>query len=118
MGWLTFFKSKKELSRIKSDQAYQMIKQKKAILIDVRTTEEYRERRIPQAILIPVYEVATHFEKRFPQKELNYILYCRSGIRSNHAQEILRSLGYQHVYDLGGIIDWPYETESGNQRDK
>ena len=33
------------------------------------------------------------------------------GIRSDHtdAAQKLLALGYQSVYDFGGVIDWPYE---------
>ena len=34
---------------------------------------------------------------------------CRSGRRSKQAAEKLLELGYQNVYDFGGVIDWPYE---------
>ncbi len=26
--------------------------------------------------------------------------------------EYLKELGYDNVYDMGGIMDWPYEIES------
>jgi phage shock protein E len=48
-----------------------------------------------------------------PDKEATYIIYCRSGNRSATAAQQLIDLGYQNVYDMGGIIDWPYETETG-----
>jgi len=41
-----------------------------------------------------------------------YIVYCRTGNRSQNAVNILLQLGYEHVYDLGGILDWPYDTIS------
>ena len=40
-------------------------------------------------------------------------VYCRSGRRSVTASEALVKLGYTKVYNLGGIINWPYETENG-----
>ena len=36
-------------------------------------------------------------------------IYCRSGRRSKDAAQKLLALGYQSVYDFGGVIDWPYE---------
>ena len=44
-----------------------------------------------------------------PDKEATLLSYCRSGRRSKDAAQKLLSLGYQNVYDFGGIIDWPYE---------
>ena len=37
------------------------------------------------------------------------LVYCRSGRRSKDAAQKLLELGYQSVYDFGGVIDWPYE---------
>ena len=31
------------------------------------------------------------------------------GCRSKDAAQKLLTLGYQNVYDFGGVIDWPYE---------
>ena len=44
-----------------------------------------------------------------PDKEATLLVYCRSGRRSKDAAEKLLKLGYQSVYDFGGVIDWPYE---------
>jgi len=35
------------------------------------------------------------------------VCYCRSGVRSLKAANILKQKGYQHLYSLGGgIIEW------------
>ena len=34
-----------------------------------------------------------------------------SGVRSLKASRELVSMGYKHVNDFGGILDWPYEIE-------
>jgi rhodanese-related sulfurtransferase len=83
------------------------------ILVDVRTEEEYIEAHIEGAILIPDYDIEALAETALPDKGATIIVYCRSGRRSASAAEILAGLGYNRVYDLGGIIDWPYETVSG-----
>ena len=44
-----------------------------------------------------------------PDKEATLLIYCRSGRRSKDAAQKLLALGYQSVYDFGGVIDWPYE---------
>ena len=38
------------------------------------------------------------------------LIYCRTGVRSRQASDKLVEIGYQNVYDFGGIADWPYET--------
>ena len=86
-------------------------KNDKIVLLDVRTEEEYETAHIPSSNLLPLSELETKVEKEIPNKEKQIIVYCRSGRRSAIAAERLTDLGYVNVYDLGGIIDWPYETE-------
>ncbi|QGT99353.1 hypothetical protein SYNTR_0760 [Candidatus Syntrophocurvum alkaliphilum] len=80
-------------------------------IIDVRTKEEYLTGHIPNSILIPVDELRVKIHESVPDKEQKIILYCRSGNRSQSAMKILIELGYNNVYDLGGINDWPYDIE-------
>lgn len=82
------------------------------ILIDVRTKEEYDQEHIPGAILLPVDQVQNEAAEVMPDLDATYFVYCRSGNRSSVATALLASMGYKNIYDLGGIIDWPYETVS------
>lgn len=81
-----------------------------AVLLDVRNADEYAGGHIPKAILLP-YDAITgeSAAKAIPSKESAVVVYCRSGRRSAIAAETLKGLGYLKVYDLGGIISWPYE---------
>lgn len=83
------------------------------ILVDVRTEGEYKAEHIPGALLVPVEELAELASSKMPDKEATYIVYCRTGNRSATAALMLIDMGYQKIYDMGGIVDWPYETESG-----
>lgn len=80
------------------------------ILLDVRTEPEHAEVRIPGSILIPLQTLAEEAPLQLTDKEATIFIYCRSGRRSLEAAEILLELGYTQVYDLGGIIDWPYDV--------
>jgi rhodanese-related sulfurtransferase len=86
---------------------------KTIILVDVRTQTEFDIEHIPGAHVAPVEFLSTTTAQLFPDKNATYFIYCRSGNRSATASRLLVGLGYQHVYDLGGIIDWPYETVVG-----
>lgn len=83
------------------------------ILLDVRTPAENAEIRIPNSLLIPVDDIEREALSRLPDKKATIFVYCRSGRRSVTASIALVKMGYKNVYNLGGIIDWPYETESG-----
>lgn len=85
----------------------------KIILLDVRTKEEYEEKRIPNSSLIPVEVIEQEAPSKLTDKAATIFVYCRSGSRSVIAVQTLNKLGYTNVYNLGGIIDWPYETISG-----
>jgi|BioPla2DNA2_1021312.scaffolds.fasta_scaffold48681_2 phage shock protein E len=82
-----------------------------AILIDVRTPEEFQMLRIPGSVLIPNYEIKEKVANIVPDKDTTVIVYCRSGNRSRQAAKELIDMGYTKVFDLGGIINWPYDTE-------
>lgn len=87
----------------------------KIILLDVRTPAEHAEKRIPASILLPiepVNEVTAKVEQVIIDKRATVFVYCRSGRRSRNAVEAMQKLGYRNVYNLGGINDWKYETES------
>lgn len=83
------------------------------ILVDVRTVEEYNNEYIEGAINIPVETLTDEKPAQLPDTDAKIIVYCRTGRRSEIAAKQLIALGYTNVYDLGGIVDWPYETISG-----
>jgi len=90
------------LQRLESDEGI--------ILLDVRTPEEYTAGHIPGSQLIPLQTLEEEAPQQLNDKDAIIFVYCRSGRRSLEAAEILVELGYTQVYDLGGIIDWPYEV--------
>jgi len=80
------------------------------VLLDVRTEEEFADVHIPDAVLLPLDVLREQASTYLPDKEIAIIIYCHSGRRSAEAAMILIDLGYHAVFDLGGIINWPYET--------
>lgn len=82
------------------------------IIIDVRSLDEYNSGHIPNAISLPNETITAdnpQVTAILPNKDQTILVYCRSGKRSKEASNKLVTLGYSHVYDIGGIIDWPYE---------
>lgn len=101
-------------SKIKPEEAKKRLESEKGIiLLDVRTQEEYIEKHIPESMLIPVEEIEKEARTKLTDKNSIIFVYCRSGKRSAIAVEALVKMGYTRIFDLGGIINWPYETESG-----
>ncbi|WRS26933.1 rhodanese-like domain-containing protein [Oscillospiraceae bacterium MB08-C2-2] len=96
---------------IKPEQAYEDYNYRGAIIIDVRSDEEWAEGHIAGALHIPVGEIGANLLKQVPDKTTTLIFYCAVGGRAQTALEEALKMGYQQVYNLGGISEWPYEIE-------
>ena len=80
------------------------------LIVDVRRQDEYDAGHILGAILIPNEEILTERPPQLPDLDQVLLVYCRSGRRSKEAAQKLADMGYTHVYEFGGIIDWTGET--------
>ena len=98
-----------------SDAKKRLDMEKGILLLDVRTREEYIENHIPGSTLIPLKGLAGEVSKKLPDKQATIFVYCRSGNRSRSAVKMFLKQGYTNVFDLGGIIRWPYKTVSGKK---
>ena len=83
----------------------------KAVAVDVREPDEFVVGHIPGAKLLPLGQVLSRAAEALPDKDAAWLIYCRTGRRSADAVQKLESLGYTNLYDLGGILSWPYEIE-------
>lgn len=95
---------------IKAEEAKKMLDAGNVILVDVRTAAEYAEKHIPDAINIPVESITTEKPAQLMDLGKTILVYCRTGIRAATASKKLADIGYTSIYDMGGIVDWPYET--------
>ena len=95
--------------KISAEEAYEMMTSQQVVVVDVRTREEYDGGHIENAVLVPNESIGSEMPEALPDKEATLLVYCRSGRRSKEAAQKLLALGYQNVYDFGGVIDWPYE---------
>jgi len=75
------------------------------VILDVRTEGEYVEGHIEGAINIPLEELEQRLDEL--DKERGILVYCRSGVRSERACEMLIEGGFRKVYNMeGGISAW------------
>lgn len=82
-----------------------------SLLLDVRTPEETKSGIIDGALNIDFNR--PDFEKKIDalDKTKPYFVYCKSGVRSGKAAQLMKSKGFRTVYHLdGGTINW---TNSG-----
>jgi adenylyltransferase/sulfurtransferase len=75
------------------------------VLIDVREPQEYQICRIPGSRLIPLGQLPARIAELDPDAET--VVYCRIGLRSAKAVELLAKGGFRRVKNLtGGILAW------------
>ena len=75
------------------------------VLIDVREPQEYQICRIPGSRLIPLGQLQARIAELDPDAET--VVYCRIGLRSAKAVELLAKGGFRRVKNLtGGILAW------------
>jgi len=78
------------------------------VILDVRTPEEYGEGHIEGAVVWDVNrdDFAESLGMAYP-RDGRYVVYCRSGVRSRTATEIMQSLGFTDIYEIeGGFNAW------------
>lgn len=71
-----------------------------AVIVDVRTKGEYQSGHIKGSINIPLQSLQSNLSKL--NKNQTIITCCASGMRSGSAKSILKSNGYETVYNGGG----------------
>ena len=89
----------------------QKISEENVVVLDVRTYEEFTQSHIPDALNIDVQGDHFNADVSALDKSKSYAVYCRSGVRSVLASEVMAQIGIANVYNLaGGIMEW---LESG-----
>lgn len=79
-------------------------------LIDVRDPIEQQVSALPAARLIPLEQILHRSGELDPEKE--YVLFCRTGVRSARAVRLLAAAGFGKVKNLaGGINAWAEQVD-------
>lgn len=107
---------KEKIESIGSDRTREIVSSRELDqyqLLDVRQPGEYAKGHLPGARLIPLGELAERASELEDDKQI--IVYCRSGVRSKSACQILMRLGKDKVLNLeGGIASYNGEQVEGN----
>jgi phage shock protein E len=82
------------------------IKTSKEVLLDVRTPQEFASGHIPGAINLNINQpdILSEIEKLDHDKI--YIIYCRSGGRSQMASMIMEQKGLKVINSIVGFAHW------------
>lgn len=99
--------------KITPDQAAGMIAKGNTLVLDVRDAAEVAASgRIAGAVNVSRGMLEFRADPESPHHDQNFkkgktvILYCVSGGRAALAGKLLKDMGYDHVYNLGGFKDW------------
>ncbi|KPQ08884.1 rhodanese-like domain-containing protein [Algoriphagus sp. NF] len=107
-----FFKSTpKAYEDISVGEFHDLMLQKDAVIIDVRTAGEFAGGKLRGARNIDI--MSRNFTQQIENlpKDKTYLLYCRSGNRSGQACQIMTEMGFKNVKNMArGIMSWPFET--------
>ncbi|WP_061027750.1 rhodanese-like domain-containing protein [Bradyrhizobium sp. CCH5-F6] len=104
--------------KISSEQAAEMIKNGDTLVLDVRDAPEVAASgKIAGAVHVSrgMLEFRADPESPYHDKAFDkaktVILYCASGGRSALAGKVLKDMGYEKVYNVGGFKDWSGAVE-------
>lgn len=104
----------RKIKKISFEEAKELLDGGNALMFDVREESEYYISHAQGALPFPVDEINEQTaSENIPQKSTPVIVYCKTGARAELAAQTLCSLGYENVYDLGSLVDWPYEMGFG-----
>ncbi|WP_141733917.1 rhodanese-like domain-containing protein [Oligoflexus tunisiensis] len=75
------------------------------VILDVRTPEEYQDIHVKGSQNIDWNQADFKDRVLLLDKKACYKVYCRSGNRSGRAMELMKSLGFQNVENLGSVSE-------------
>jgi len=108
--------------RITPAQARDMIAKGDALVVDVRDAPEVAASgKVAGAVHVSRGLLEFRADPQLPSHDKNFakdkavILYCGSGGRAALAGKLLKDLGYERVYNLGGFKDW---ADAGGEVEK
>jgi rhodanese-related sulfurtransferase len=108
--------------KISPEKAREIIAKGNALIVDVRDTPEVQASgKIAGAVHVSRGLLEFRADPDLPSHDPNFakdkdvIVYCASGGRAALAGKLLKDLGYERVYNLGGFKDW---ADSGGAVEK
>jgi rhodanese-related sulfurtransferase len=104
--------------KITPDQASEMIEKGNTLVVDVRDAPEVAASgkvagavHVSRGMLEFCADPDSPYHDKNFDKDKTVILYCASGGRSALAGKVLKDMGYDKVYNVGGFKDWTGAVE-------
>ncbi|MBI5835692.1 MAG: rhodanese-like domain-containing protein [Candidatus Eisenbacteria bacterium] len=90
---------------------------KGAFLLDVRFPYEWMDDlgHLEGAKQIPVTDLETRLKDLEPYRDKDVVVYCRSGVRSRAAADVLARSGFAHVHNLRGGLEAYRDWQKGRR---
>jgi rhodanese-related sulfurtransferase len=108
--------------RITPARARELIAQGNTLVVDVRDAAEVQQSgKVAGAVHVSRGLLEFRADQDSPTHDKNFakdktvILYCGSGGRAALAGNLLKDMGYERVYNLGGFKDW---ADAGGEVEK
>ena len=108
--------------RITPAEAREMMAKGNTLVVDVRDGMEVAQSgKVAGAVHVPRGLLDFRADPEYPAHDKNFakdktvILYCASGGRAALGGKLLKDMGYEKVFNLGGFKDW---VESGGAVEK
>jgi rhodanese-related sulfurtransferase len=106
--------------KISQDQAAEMIRKGNTLVIDVRDAPEVAASgKIAGAVNVSRGMLEFRADPDSPYHDKNFdkgksiILYCASGGRAALAGKVLKDMGFDKVFSVGGFKDWTGAVDKG-----
>ena len=103
--------------KITPKEARELIDKGNTLVVDVRDAPEIEKSgkakdavHVSRGMLEFRADPDSPYHDKSFSKDKNVILYCASGGRAALAGKVLKDMGYDHVFNVGGFKDW---TEGG-----
>ncbi|MCS6797336.1 MAG: rhodanese-like domain-containing protein [Myxococcota bacterium] len=93
-------------AEVKPSELAELIRQRRAVPVDVRDAASYRRHRIPTALHIPAADVETRISELRSLDGRIRVLYGRSTDEARELAERLASRGVRVGYLAGGLLHW------------
>ncbi len=108
--------------KIPVEDAQRLIAEEGALLLDVRDAPELEKagrahgaHHISRGMLEFRADPDTPFHDSALKKDRPVVLYCASGGRAALAAQLLTQMGYEKVFNIGGLKDW---VEAGGETEE
>jgi rhodanese-related sulfurtransferase len=102
----------KKVNVISQKKFKRQMNKENVVILDVRTPEEYNDGYIPGAILVNYKDSTFSQQVNKLDKDKHYLVYCKSGNRSNKAVQYMLTNGFKNVQQLeNGYSKWPSSKE-------